>query len=70
MTLDKGVVFFNPGYPVGANFKGYENFDRKIKGYENVREKIKGCEIFNNLLFKGCEILERLSIFKGREIFW
>ena len=41
-VVDKGAVFFNPGYPVGANFKGYKNFDGKINGYENIRNKIKG----------------------------
>ena len=44
VTMSQGAVFFNPGYPVGANFKEYEKFDGKINGYENIRMKIKGCE--------------------------
>ena len=41
MSSNKGVVFFNPGYPVGANFKGYEDFGGKINGYEYIRMKTR-----------------------------
>ena len=59
IEIYKGALFFNPGYPVGANFKGYENIDGKINGYENILEKIKGCKLFNSLSFKGYEIIRR-----------
>ena len=43
----KGAVFFNPGYPVGVNFKGYEIFVSKNKGSEIFQKENKGYETFN-----------------------
>ena len=47
------MVFFNPGYPVGSNFKEYDNVDGKSNWYEIIRNKIKGCKIFQSVPFKG-----------------
>ena len=53
------VVFFNPGYPFWANFKGYVNFHGRTNGYENIQKTIKGCEIFKIIPFNGYEIFGR-----------